>query len=530
MLTQMTRLEERWQAYTGRPEAGIFADVVLALHGLGEELTRLNLLRVARICEGIEALGLGYMEGGAASLSETQRQAFSRQIDTLRAAIELFMTHPREQRQQHEELAWAAPRRIAVFIAGELAAPDILPLLDTIRQIGFDVEEATLDRTFANPERGHVAALLFPSEAMHDAALLDWVQTVRQHCPYTQLILRTPSRDMETQVGLLRAGVDVLLQQNEGSEQILRLLLELTEVHEAAAYRVMVVEDSRVASTIIQRTLREHGIDSQAVRDPAEVLDRLDSYQPDLVLMDMQMPKLDGIEATRVIRQQRRWRALPIVYLSGEQNIARQIEALRLGGDQFLGKPFNPIMLAAVIKTSVERYRTAQRHTQLDGLTGLLRHGVALQRLELLMEAARQQPLTVAMLDIDHFKAINDSYGHPVGDRVIMALAWLLRGKLRSTDLIARFGGEEFLIALPGADAVTAQAVLEQLRERFAGQLHGKNDTLLQASFSAGIATYHAGMTVGELIERADAALLQAKQQGRNRVVLAETGDNQGRL
>ena len=529
MLTQMTRLEERWQAYTRHPEAGVLADIVLSLHGLGEELTRLNLLRVARICEGIEALALGYMEGGAPPLSATQKQAFSRQLDTLRAAIQLFIPRPREQRQQQEDMAWAAPRRIAVFMADAAPAADILPLLDTVRQIGFEVEEASLDG-MATSQRGHVAALLFPNESMPDAPLLAWVRTVRQHCPYTQLILRTPSRNMERQVALLRAGVDLLLQQDEGSEQILRLLLELTEVHEAAAYRVMVVEDSRVASTIIQRTLREHGIESEAVRDPAEVLDRLDSYQPDLVLMDMQMPKLDGIEATRVIRQQKRWRALPIVYLSGEQNIARQIEALRLGGDQFLSKPFNPIMLAAVIKTSVERYRTAQRHTQIDGLTGLLRHSVALQRLELLMEAARQQPLAVAMLDIDHFKAINDSYGHPVGDRVIMALAWLLRGKLRSTDLIARFGGEEFLIALPGADAATARAVLEQLRERFAGQLHGKNDTLLQASFSAGIAHYRPGMSVGDLIERADAALLQAKQQGRNCIVVDTVGDNPAEL
>ncbi len=526
MTVHMARLDELWQAYQAAPAASAFADIVLALHGLGEELTRLHLLRVARICQGIEALALGYMDDQQHPSTPAQMGAFVRQLDTLRAATELFSPRAQDQRLISDQVNWAAPRRIIILGSPGDGHEEFLPLLDTIRQIGFEVEELGEVDTIAPVRRSHIAALLLPPAAAREEALLGWVQKARQLCPYTQLVLRTPSSDMEMQVALLRAGVDVLLQQDEGSEQVVRLLLELTEVHETSTYRVMVVEDSKVASTIIQRTLREQGIESEAVRNPAEVLDRLNSYQPDLVLMDMQMPKLDGIEATRVIRQQRRWRSLPIVYLSGEQHIARQIEALRLGGDQFLGKPFHPIMLAAIIKASIDRYRTAQRHTQIDGLSGLLMHDVALQRLELLMVAAGERPLSIAMLDIDHFKAINDSYGHPMGDRVIMALAWLLRGKLRSSDLIARFGGEEFLLALPGADAATAESVVDHLRERFSAHLHSKEQSLLRASFSAGIAVYRPGMKIEALLERADAALLQAKQQGRNQVVLDVSGDN----
>jgi diguanylate cyclase (GGDEF)-like protein len=211
--------------------------------------------------------------------------------------------------------------------------------------------------------------------------------------------------------------------------------------------------------------------------------------------------------------------SLPIVYLSGESDVGMQVEALRLGGDQFLIKPFNPVLLAAVVKTRIERFRENRRSTRLDGLTGLLNHTAAKSRLKTMVaQTEGHGALTVAMIDIDHFKSINDTYGHPVGDQVIRGLAWLLKGRLRSVDLIGRYGGEEFLIALPEVSLEQAQPVIERIRNDFSALPHAHPGGALFATFSAGIAAYPYVDTAAGLTEAADGALLQAKRLGRNRL------------
>jgi diguanylate cyclase (GGDEF)-like protein len=300
---------------------------------------------------------------------------------------------------------------------------------------------------------------------------------------------------------------------------VLNRILDLVQNFEQEKYRVLVVEDSRVAVALIQRTLAEHGIDSHAINDPGTLLDILESYRPDLILMDMYMPRFNGVEATRVLRQMAAYQSVPIVYLSGESDVGMQVEALRLGGDQFLIKPFNPVLLAAVVKTKIERFRETQRSTRLDGLTGLLNHTAAKSRLKTMVgQIASHGLLTVAMIDIDHFKSINDTYGHPVGDQVIRGLAWLLKGRLRSSDLIGRYGGEEFLIGLPEVSPEQARSVIDRIRGDFAALPHAHPGGALYATFSAGIASYPIVDTAPGLTEAADGALLQAKRLGRNRV------------
>jgi CheY-like chemotaxis protein len=150
--------------------------------------------------------------------------------------------------------------------------------------------------------------------------------------------------------------------------------------------------------------------------------------------MDMYMPFCTGVEVTRALRQIPEYQSLPVIYLSGETDIGQQVEALRLGGDQFLTKPANPIILSAVVKTKIERYRDMLRSGRHDSLTGLLNHSASKEQLaQMLRRTLPAGHLAVAMIDIDRFKSINDNYGHPVGDQVIRSLAWLLRGRLRNS-------------------------------------------------------------------------------------------------
>ena len=187
------------------------------------------------------------------------------------------------------------------------------------------------------------------------------IAEIRKRCAASQLIYLGAQPDIETIVALMRSGIDLTIPQEEGATIALNCVLDLVQNYEPEKHRVLVVEDSRVAVALIQRTLAEHGIDSRAIRDPGTLLPELEAYRPDLILMDMYMPRFNGVEATRVLRQMSSYTSIPIVYLSGESDVGMQVEALRLGGDQFLIKPFNPVLLAAVVKTKIERFRETQR-------------------------------------------------------------------------------------------------------------------------------------------------------------------------
>ncbi len=231
---------------------------------------------------------------------------------------------------------------------------------------------------------------------------------------------------------------------------------------------MLIVEDSKTAVAHIQRALDLHGIDSRAINTPLALLQVCAEFRPHAILMDMYMPFCTGVEVTRALRRDS---GIPVAaghLPAGETDIGQQVEALRLGGDQFLTKPANPIILSAVVKTKIERYRDMLRSGRHDGLTGLLNHSASKEQLaQMLRRTLPAGHLAVAMIDIDRFKSINDNYGHPVGDQVIRSLAWLLRGRLRNSDLIGRYGGEEFIIALGGVDMGQAMTLLDRIREDF---------------------------------------------------------------
>ncbi len=284
-------------------------------------------------------------------------------------------------------------------------------------------------------------------------------------------------------------------------------------------YKVLVVDDSRAQATHAANVLNKAGMLSQVSNDPLQVLDALDSFNPDLVLMDMYMPECNGMELAKVIRQQREHLNLPIIYLSGEDDRERQLQAMAEGGDDFLTKPVEPGHLLTTIRTRVERSRQLYRLISRDSLTGLLNHTHMLETLQDLLNRRGKRPLSFVMVDIDHFKSINDTHGHPIGDVVIKNLALFLRQNLRKSDPIGRYGGEEFAVVLQDADEQQAQIVMDKIRNNFSNLIHaGLRE--LKVTFSCGVAQ-SAGESAATLVERADQALYCAKRGGRNQVAMA---------
>ena len=238
------------------------------------------------------------------------------------------------------------------------------------------------------------------------------------------------------------------------------------------------------------------------------------------------MPLCNGKELVSIIRQQDRYVAIPIVFLSAETNRQQRQSALSLGADDFLTKPIGPSELVAAISARATRARHIRRFLIRDSLTGLLNHQAVEE--ELAREFARaerlNQPLAIAIIDLDHFKRINDSHGHVVGDHVLRSFARLLQQRLRKSDLMGRHGGEEFLVALPNTSLVEALTLIDTVRSSFAALHHYGPAGMFGVTFSAGIAGYPQHRSLIGMMQAADQALYQAKREGRNRVVVDTTG------
>lgn len=295
----------------------------------------------------------------------------------------------------------------------------------------------------------------------------------------------------------------------------------LTERTSNEPGRVLIVEDEPIHAEYCGRILESASMMSQIVTDPNEILAAMNAFNPDLVLMDMYLPGCTGDEIASLVRQTEPYVSIPIVFLSVEDDIERQLLAMGHGGDEFLTKPITPSHLVSAVTTRVHRYRELRRLMMHDSLTGLVNHAHLQQQLEL--ETARTartgRPMSFAMIDIDNFKQTNDRYGHPVGDRVLKNLARFLRQRLRKSDVIGRYGGEEFAIIMANTECDSAFQVLQRLREEFSSIETEADLDSFHVTFSAGVACIPERQNTRELLLAADRALYRAKAQGRNRVV-----------
>lgn len=313
-----------------------------------------------------------------------------------------------------------------------------------------------------------------------------------------------------------------------GGEGYIRKPLNLTELvsqldsilnrQPESRYRIVIVDDNALLAQHYATVLEAADMEAKVVIDSSDILNILTSFSPDVILMDIHMPNISGVEVAKVIRQHPGYTNLPIVYLSTETVFAQQLEALRVGGDDFLQKPIDDMYLVTAVEIRVQRFRELNNLMNKDSLTGL--HNYINLKLILEREIAQanrqSKTLCLVMLSIDRFKTVSDQYGHLEGDRVIKTLAELLTKRLRKMDIAARYGGKEFAIILPDTEVQNAREVIEEIRRRFAGTSFTHASGNYYLSFSAGIAEHSPEQTIVNLISAADQALYDAKSEGRN--------------
>jgi diguanylate cyclase (GGDEF)-like protein len=308
-------------------------------------------------------------------------------------------------------------------------------------------------------------------------------------------------------------------------ELFTRRLRQLLERTKAEAPRVLSVEDDPDHAAFIKAVLGSAGYTVRICSDPARFEAEAIAFEPDLVHMDINLPGLSGYDLVRFLRQNEKYAAVPVVFLTAEGRAQSRIDTIRAGGDDHLVKPVSPALLISTVAARIERAQFLKSLLGRDGLTGLLNHTAFLEGARgsaLRHGRAAGKGVAFALIDLDFFKAVNDRHGHPVGDRVLAALGALLRRRVRGSDLIGRLGGEEFAVILEGLTEEEAERLMNRLLEEFSVIAHrGVDQSTFHVTFSAGVSAFLPGMTVDAWRQAADDALYAAKSAGRHRVVRA---------
>jgi diguanylate cyclase (GGDEF)-like protein len=287
--------------------------------------------------------------------------------------------------------------------------------------------------------------------------------------------------------------------------------------------RVLVIDDDPDFVSCVAEVLEREAILVRSAADATRLVELLDELRPDLMLLDAMLPHVSGWDAIRVVRTTPEHRDMPILFLTGRTDLESRVAAFEAGADDYLGKPLVPEELLARVRVRLDRRRLVREMTERDPLTHCLSRRALLDGLASRLSESRRhaRPLSAALLDVDRFKRVNDSYGHLVGDHVLMALGRLLNARFRLEDLRGRWGGEEFVLVFPGETAQTAAAVLSRVLDEFRTiPFRSERGERFLVTFSAGVASFPAdGATVDTLIRAADARLYEAKRAGRGHVI-----------
>jgi diguanylate cyclase (GGDEF)-like protein len=415
-------------------------------------------------------------------------------------------------------------KNVLYMITPDQASGEILA--DQISHFGYQIQIAKNLSQLENIIIDHkILAILVDSSLVKEISQSSTYNKIKQWIQESvPLIFFSDNEDQATRLMSVRAGGVAFFLTPVNVVNLIDKLDKLGRTRETKPYRVMIIEDQPTVASYYEIVLKRAGMTTRVVNDPMDVLSNINQFMPDLILMDLYMPEIDGIELAQVIRQIDEYVSTPIVFLSSEEDFNKQMQAMNLGGDDFLTKPIKAGHLVALVKSRLERLRVLKSYMVRDSLTGLFNHTSVRGRLA--QEIARcerhKSKLALVMLDLDNFKTVNDTYGHPTGDSVLKSLARLLQQRLRQSDVIGRYGGEEFVSILLDAEKDSAYQVMDEIRRHFSEiQHYSSKQGVFRVTFSCGIAIYPEYSSVQSLIDAADQALYEAKANGKNQVMLA---------
>lgn len=285
---------------------------------------------------------------------------------------------------------------------------------------------------------------------------------------------------------------------------------------------VLIVEDSSVNSRLCEKLLNKKGFATVVCSDAEKAIKYINIESPDLILLDIVMPGIDGYEFCSLIKNNLKIKDTPIIFLSAMDDEKSIIKGFECGGVDFVTKPFRHQELLARIRTHVELKQAKEKLLRMattDELTCLANRRHFMERLHEEYERSRrnESEFTMLMIDIDYFKNINDTYGHQAGDIVLRRLSDTMKNNLRLSDILGRIGGEEFAILLPDTEIREGMAIAERLRKKIENLGIPYNGSVLHITISIGASpSFNDDTGIDSILQRSDSALYKAKGMGRN--------------
>lgn len=305
-------------------------------------------------------------------------------------------------------------------------------------------------------------------------------------------------------------------------------------------YLIFLVDDCRHNLTLTCKILESVKYQVIIACDGREAINRLEDIKPHLMILDFMMPYIDGIELCELIKNKEKYYQIPIIFLTANEDEAVIVKAFESGASDYINKPYKPLELLARVKIHLQ-LREARKNLEIalkekenlieklskqantDSLTEMLNRGYIFSLGDEEFKKCQQGQTTFCLLilDIDHFKMINDQYGHPTGDLVLQTISKTLKQSVRGNDFVGRIGGEEFMIILPNTSAVKGYKVAERIRKNIADTpLLLASQHKINITTSIGLAVYEDNYkNFSDIVSKADEALYHAKHQGRNRVI-----------
>jgi diguanylate cyclase (GGDEF)-like protein len=368
-----------------------------------------------------------------------------------------------------------------------------------------------------------IALLDLEISANHSESLALLSEFQRRVPPVPVLVFANQSSLLE-RVEVARHGGRIFLQKPFSLTQAFEAVNQVLKRTEPAQAKILVVDDDPKITSALQALLEPWGLKITTLQDPRKFWETLEDCSPDLLILDVEMPYLGGIELCQVVRNDIRWGGLPILFLTAHTEFSIVNQVFAVGADDFISKPIVGPELVARIVTRLERLKLIRRIAETDPLTGVANRQKSTQDLEDLLALAslHHQPLAFTVLDLDNFKQVNAQQGHAAGDVVLQQVGYLLQQSFQSEDVIGRWGGEEFVVGMYGMTADDARQRVTTLLKLLQQHLfQGADGHCFQVTLNAGIAEYpQDGDDLRSLYRAADAALQQAK---RNQIASCQT-------
>lgn len=328
----------------------------------------------------------------------------------------------------------------------------------------------------------------------------------------------------ETRLRAVRAGVDDYIVKPVNISNLVSKIRKTFHLDTRKPMYIMMLDDQPEVCEFYENAVATPYLSVKAFSQVSTFFKVLDNFTPDIFLLDLSMPNISGLEVAKILRQQSKYDFIPIVFLTADESEQTKLKILNAGADDVILKGTPVRMVFQHISTRTIRGQHIRYLTSRDSLTGVLNHGQIMDACANAYEMYHRNAtnFVIVLIDLDNFKQVNDEFGHPTGDKVLFGIGQLLHRSLRQSDMVGRYGGEEFVLLLNDTDSAAVEDKIDAIRQAFS-ELEFKHKTeKFNVTFSSGIGDAKYYKNLAQLVSATDNALYEAKKLGRNRVINAK--------